>query len=251
MEENLGAFEEKRNEAAETAESAGKGGKHLAKGGKRGWAFAGIALGVLAAAYLGLCAYATLSGTIYPNTTVGGVDYGGMTEEQAAAELTRRVIDAQSARLDFAVMEGVSCEVIAGVALGDIPADIDCRKAADTLARVHSAKGDGFFKSGAGFLFSLFTEPEESIVSEEPFCSASEPVLDALECEPVEFAIALTTENEISVTKSRDGRHIPDREQARRVIGDALRGAYLADGDLNADGKITTEDVTRLLARIF
>ena len=68
MEENLGAFEEKRNEAAETAESAGKGGKHLAKGGKRGWAIAGIALGVLAAAYLGLCAYATLSGTIYPNT---------------------------------------------------------------------------------------------------------------------------------------------------------------------------------------
>ena len=125
MEENLGAFEEKRNEAAETAESAGKGGKHLAKGGKRGWAIAGIALGVLA----------------------------------------RRVIDAQSARLDFAVMEGDSCEVIAGVALGDIPADIDCRKAADTLARVHSAKGDGFFKSGAGFLFSLFTEHEESIVS--------------------------------------------------------------------------------------
>ena len=49
MEENLGAFEEKRNEAAETAESAGKGGKHLAKGGKRGWAIAGIAFGVLAA----------------------------------------------------------------------------------------------------------------------------------------------------------------------------------------------------------
>ena len=218
MEENLGAFEEKRNEATETAESAGKGGKHLAKGGKRGWAIAGIALGVLAAAYLGLCAYATLSGTIYPNTTVGGVDYGGMTEEQAAAELTRRVIDAQSARLDFAVMEGDSCEVIAGVALGDIPADIDCQKAADTLARVHSAKGDGFFKSGAGFLFSLFTEHEESIVSEEPFCAAAEPVLDALECEPVEFAIALTAESAISVTKSRDGRHIPDREQAARRI---------------------------------
>lgn len=155
MEENLGAFEEKRNEAAETAESAGKGGKHLAKGGKRGWAIASIALGVLAAAYLGLCAYATLSGTIYPNTTVGGVNYGGMTEEQAAAELTRRVIDAQSARLDFAVMEGDSCEVIAGVALGDIPADIDCRKAADTLARVHSARGDGFSRA-ARASFSRF-----------------------------------------------------------------------------------------------
>ena len=95
---------------------------------------------------------------------------------------------------------------------------------------MRSAKGDGFFKSGAGFLFSLFTEHEESIVSEEPFCAAVEPVLDALECEPVEFAIALTAENEVSVTKSRDGRHIPDREQARRVIGDALRGAYLGGG---------------------
>ena len=155
MEENLGAFEEKRNEAAETAESAGKGGKHLAKGGKRGWAIAGIALGVLAAAYLGLCAYATLSGTIYPNTTVGGVDYGGMTEEQAAAELTRRVIDAQSARLDFAVMEGDSCEVIAGVALGDIPADIDCRKAADTLAGAQR-EGRRLFQERRGLPFLAF-----------------------------------------------------------------------------------------------
>ena len=69
MEENLGAFEEKRNEAAETAESAGKGGKHLAKGGKRGWAFAGIALGVLAAAYLGLCAYCLLYTSPSPRDT--------------------------------------------------------------------------------------------------------------------------------------------------------------------------------------
>lgn len=230
MEENLGAFEEKRNEAAETAESAGKGGKHLAKGGKRGWTIAGIALGVLAAAYLGLCAYAALSGTIYPNTMVGGVDYGGMTEEQAAAELTRRVIDAQSARLDFAVMEGDSCEVIAGVALGDIPADIDCRKAADTLARVHSAKGDGFFKSGAGFLFSLFTEHEESIISEEPFCSAAEPVLDALECEPVEFAISLTPESGVRATKPMDGRKATDRTETQ--IADALFRAYFGGGEM-------------------
>ena len=74
-----------------------------------------------------------------------------------------------------------------------------------------------------------------ALFSQRPLTTAAasaavEPVLDALECEPVEFAIALTTENEVSVTKSRDGRHIPDREQARRVIGDALRGAYLGGG---------------------
>ncbi len=73
----------KRNEAAETAESAGKGGKHLAKGGKRGWAICRYRARRAGCGVSGLCAYATLSGTIYPNTTVGGVDYGGMTEEQA------------------------------------------------------------------------------------------------------------------------------------------------------------------------
>ena len=221
MEENQGAFEEKRNEAAEPVRESG---------GKRGGLIALIVLGVLAASYLGLCAYATLSGTIYPNTTVGGVDYGGMTEEQAAAELTRRVIDAQGARLDFAVMEGDSRRVIAGVALGDIPADIDCEKAADTLAWVRSAKGDGFFKSGASFLFSLFTEHEEGIVSKEPFCAAAEPMLNALECGPVEFSIALSPESGVRATKPMDGRKATDRTETQ--IADALFRAYFGGGEM-------------------
>ena len=221
MEENQGAFEEKRNEAAEPVRESG---------GKRVGLIALIVLGVLAAAYLGLCAYATLSGTIYPNTTVGGVDYGGMTEEQAAAELTRRVVDAQGARLDFAVMEGDSRKVITGVALGDIPADIDCEKAADTLAWVRSAKGEGFFKSGASFLFSLFTEHEEGIVSKEPFCAAAEPMLNALECEPVEFSIALTPESGVRATKPMDGRKATDRTETQ--IADALFRAYFGGGEM-------------------
>ena len=221
MEENQGAFEEKRNEAAEPVRESG---------GKRVGLIALIVLGVLAASYLGLCAYATLSGTIYPNTTVGGVDYGGMTEEQAAAELTRRVVDAQGARLDFAVMEGDSRRVIAGVALSDIPADIDCEKAADTLAWVRSAKGDGFFKSGASFLFSLFTEHEEGIVSKEPFCAAAEPMLNALECGPVEFSIALTPESGVRATKPMDGRKATDRTETQ--IADALFRAYFGGGEM-------------------
>ena len=221
MEENQGAFEEKRNEAAEPVRESG---------GKRAGLIALIVLGVLAASYLGLCAYATLSGTIYPNTTVGGVDYGGMTEEQAAAELTRRAVDAQGARLDFAVMEGDSRRVIAGVALSDIPADIDCEKAADTLAWVRSAKGDGFFKSGASFLFSLFTEHEEGIVSKEPFCAAAEPMLNALECGPVEFSIALSPESGVRATKPMDGRKATDRTETQ--IADALFRAYFGGGEM-------------------
>ncbi len=144
-------------------------------------------------------------------------------------------------------MEGDSCEVIAGVALGDIPADIDCRKAADTLAR-KSAQREGrrLFQERRGLPFLAFTEHEESIVSEEPFCAAVEPVLDALECEPVEFAIALTTESAISVTKSRGRPPYPgsgagaacDRRRAARRIpfggGCPLQVTLYGDPDAEA-----------------
>ena len=46
---------------------------------------AGIVLGVLACAYVGLCAWVGSSGAIFPHTVVGGVDVSGMTVEQAAS----------------------------------------------------------------------------------------------------------------------------------------------------------------------
>ena len=70
-------------------ETAPRGGKRAAGGAGGG---AKVAVGALAAlvllgagGYLGLCAYASGSDTIYPGVRANGVDLGGMTEAQAEA----------------------------------------------------------------------------------------------------------------------------------------------------------------------
>ena len=55
---------------------------------KKGLIVAGVVVGVLAAAYLGLCAWTGQSQTIFPHTSVAGVDVSGMTTAQAAQTLS-------------------------------------------------------------------------------------------------------------------------------------------------------------------
>ena len=52
-------------------------------GSKKGLVIAGIVIGVLAAAYLGLCAWVGMSDKIMPNVTIAGLDVSGITAEQA------------------------------------------------------------------------------------------------------------------------------------------------------------------------
>ena len=64
------------------------GGKRLSGGaGKKPLIIIGILVAVLAAAYLGLCAYAASLDVFFPNTTINGVDVAGMTVQQAGEEL--------------------------------------------------------------------------------------------------------------------------------------------------------------------
>ena len=61
-------------------------GSRVAKGeggGKLPWIIAGLVIGALAAAYLGLCAWAMSRNTILPNVSVAGIDVSNMTLEQA------------------------------------------------------------------------------------------------------------------------------------------------------------------------
>ena len=51
---------------------------------------AGLA-GVLAAGYLGLCAYVGTGSTILPNVEIGGVDVGGMSQAQAKTALEEKI----------------------------------------------------------------------------------------------------------------------------------------------------------------
>ena len=63
-------------------------GQRIAKkegGSKLPWIVTGVTVGVLAAAYIGLCAWAGSRQTILPNVTVAGVDVSNMTIDQAQA----------------------------------------------------------------------------------------------------------------------------------------------------------------------
>ena len=60
-------------------------------GSKLPWIIAGGVAGVLAAAYLGTCAWAAGRETILPNVTVGGIDVSSMTAEQAKSAIESTV----------------------------------------------------------------------------------------------------------------------------------------------------------------
>ena len=60
-------------------------------GSKLPWIITGGVVGVLAAAYLGTCAWAAGQETILPNVTVGGIDVSNMTVEQAKSAIESTV----------------------------------------------------------------------------------------------------------------------------------------------------------------
>ena len=228
MEEAQGAFEEKENETAETVgveKSAVKGGKRLKKGGGKGLLIAGIAVGVLAAAYLGLCAWARFDTKIAPNTIFAGVNYGRLTRAQAETQLQERIDRAREAAVSFVLPDGTE---IADVALGSISVDVDVQDIVGSI----SAKGyHGFLAGGAYYVKALvgggMTVSDHSC--DEAFAVPAREVCAALESEPVEFSIGLTPESEVSVTKPMDGRKLA--EGAEEAVTALLRDAYFGGGE--------------------
>ena len=83
---------EQINEAVEkTTEKISTGGKRVKKNDKKPWVVIGIVVAVLAAAYVGLCAYANSQDTFYPNSSINFIDVSGLTPEEAQAKLEKEV----------------------------------------------------------------------------------------------------------------------------------------------------------------
>ena len=80
------------NPEAQTA----SGGARLKKGSaKTPLIVLGVIVAVLAAGYLGLCAFALHHSTIWQETFVLGVNIGGMTEEEATQAVSNALPDMQ------------------------------------------------------------------------------------------------------------------------------------------------------------
>ena len=230
MEENIGAFAEKKRK---------KGGKRLMKpeaarvpretSGKAGKA-AVIAAAVLASAYLGFGAWVSSSHCIYPNVMLGAVNYGGMSEQQAAQQLKESAAQARSAHVDFVLPDGTE---VARVALGEMPEYADFDGLARHIYNVYGCN-DSFLTAGAKYLRAL-VRPQDAAATVGMYYSPEQlgGLIDALcadiTCEPVEFAIHVTEDGRVSVTKPRDGRAAADT--AREQLCAYLGGAYLSGGE--------------------
>ena len=84
---------EQINEAVEkTTEKISTGGKRVKKNDKKPWVVIGIVVAVLAAAYVGLCAYANAQDTFYPHSPINFIDVSGLTPEEAQAKLAEAVL---------------------------------------------------------------------------------------------------------------------------------------------------------------
>ena len=242
MEEMNGAFEEKKNR---------KGGKRLmqpekapkAPGERRGRAekeprvpretsgkkpgkVIGVIVLVLALAYLGLCAWAKVDDKIAPNTYFAGVNYGGMTPAQARSELQSRLDRAQGATVSFVLPDGTK---VTDLALGTISVNADVEDIAGTIG----AKGyHGFLMGGVYYAKTLFSGGAEieDLSYDGDFAAAAQTVRAAIDCDPVEFAINVTENGQVSIRKPMDGRRAVAADGEDPVIA-LLRNAYFSGGE--------------------
>ena len=241
MEEKNGAFAEKKR----------RGGKRLMKpekapkapgerrgraekeprvpretSGKRPGKVIGVIVLVLALAYLGLCAWAKVDDKIAPNTYFAGVNYGGMTPAQARSELQSRLDRAQGATVSFVLPDGTK---VTDLALGTISVNADVEDIAGTIG----AKGyHGFLMGGVYYAKTLFSGGAEieDLSYDGDFAAAAQTVRAAIDCDPVEFAINVTEDGQVSIRKPMDGRRAVAADGEDPVIA-LLRNAYFSGGE--------------------
>lgn len=208
---------EERNEAMVQK----TGGARLKKSGKKPLIVLGAVLGVLCAAYVGLCAYAGSLDTFYPNTTINDVAVGGLTVSQAAEQL-RQVLPEKNMEfyLPSADQTGDGETAPEGEVLYDeTPAatvsyrDLGITDALDyeTSAQQvfdQSQRETGFFARGWNFLTSLAgsrgakgisLEPEEAV-----FADKAAQLAEEFSREPQDTAYEVT-EDGIQVTMAQNG----------------------------------------------
>ena len=175
---------------------------------------AGVALGVLACAYVGLCAWVGSSGAIFPHTVVGGVDVSGMTVEQAASALDQAV--AQHG-------DQMAAAVTYGDWRGTVTAD---QMDYDWSASAQKAWQDGrdnFFAQGGLYLARLMGQ-EHRVAARGVSTGAVDRLVDQMREELGEDATAASYEvdgDELVMTKGRTGVSV-SRDNALDTVLDAL-----------------------------
>ena len=228
------------------------GGKRLSGGaGKKPLIIIGILVAVLAAAYLGLCAYAASLDVFFPNTTINGVDVAGMTVQQAGEELgstlpqrtmafylplTDKSGDGVTAPEGETLYDPEPAATVSCESLG-ITQEVDYTAYAQSVYD-RSQGQSGFFQGGWSFLAHLFHSQGAKGVYLEPDETVFRQKLSELAqtfSRPAQDASYEVGQDSLTVTRELDGLAVTEAN-LEQPIRDALSSE--ADGAVYVDAAI-------------
>ena len=184
---------------------------------------AGVIVAALAAGYVGLCAYAG-SSAFWPNTTIGGVDVGGQTREQAVSTLDATVAQRLSGLTARFTCEGKQYEV---------PGGEFTTYTEDAVSTASQGQNVNFFLRGASYLSSLAGGQKYDL--SVGLTSTPTAVEEAIqEYADAEAQTTWTfTNNELVFHKGVTGRTI-DTETLAEALEEQV-SQMLSDGSTSAD----------------
>lgn len=208
------------------------------EGSKKGAIIAVAVVGVVLAAYLGLCAWVGASDKIMPNVYVLGVDVSGMTEQEAQAAVDQN-LDAYG--------DQVSATLCYGGWKGSITAAQMKEQWADVAGpATHVGRGN-FFTQGAQYLSHLMGATHMVQLPRSPENPALEQLLDQVESEVggnVTDASYSVDGDQLVMTKGRTGVAV-DRDEARKAALDAMDEALSLKFHKGKEGTVeVTRDLT-------
>ena len=228
------------------------GGKRLSGGaGKKPLIIIGILVAVLAAAYLGLCAYAASLDVFFPNTTINGVDVAGMTVQQAGEELgstlpqrtmsfylplTDKSGDGVTAPEGETLYDPEPAATVSCESLG-ITQDLDYTAYAQSVYD-RSQGQSGFFQGGWSFLAHLFHSQGAKGVYLEPDETVFRQKLSELAqtfSRPAQDTSYEVGQDSLTVTRELDGLAVTEAD-LEQPIREALSSE--ADGAVSVDAAI-------------
>lgn len=238
-----------------------QGGARLKKGGKGPLIALGVVLAVLAAAYLGVCAYAGSLETFYPNTTINGVDVGGQTPDQAG-ETLRTSIPKQTLAFCLPLTDetgGGTTAPEGDLLYGDAPActrtyedlgitsDLDYGVSAQFV--FDKSQGEpGFLADGWYFLKTLvgnhgakgiLLDPEEHILTQQ-----MQQLAEDFSREPLDTAHAVA-EGGLEITMAQNGLAVTAAELTEETRA-ALREGHtqvLVEGTILPAQSLTAQEL--------
>ena len=189
--------------------------------GRTAGLIAGIAVGVLAAAYIAVCAVAAAGGTTLRGTQVLGVDVGGLTAQQVRDKWQREGDAAcRKETIDLTLED----QVIGTVNLTELGVSVTPQEAAQ--AAWNAAHGGNFFVNGYHLIRSWFGDTQAQVqwdLDAGQLSQRAESLSRELSLDPVDGAYRMEEGkgDGFYVIKAADGRTI-DRDKLARALHQAV-----------------------------